>query len=362
MKALFVVTGIGYGDSTREHVNISALKKAFPRSKVVVAGYDKSYDYFKSKYETVEVEGYKLPGKKLKIQLHKFILSNLLLPLFWFTSTLKVKLKKFDFKPDIIVSDFEPIGISLAGLLGKKCIVVFGYDPLLYKEYKKKNRMNIKMRTEATYFEYLYNNANMVVIPSLRKPRKSLEYAYVNPIVRQLPNELKSQKELMKELNLVKKPILVMLGGSEFGTKLATYINKLADEFKEEFIIFGANMDLNWSSGVKYRKFSNNFLKYLKVSKGLITLGGQITLAEGLVYKKPILCYPIKDHVEQVLNAYSVRNVVMVGKDSSFKGVRKTLTSFLRDLPKLKKKVEKYNLKAKGENQFVDIVKIALEK
>ena len=97
------------------------------------------YEYFKDKYETVRIQGYKLPGKKMKINVGRFVLSNIFLPLFWFTSTLKVKLHEFNFTPDVIVSDFEPIGISLAGLLRKKCVIVFGYDPFLFEEYKKKN-------------------------------------------------------------------------------------------------------------------------------------------------------------------------------------------------------------------------------
>ena len=242
--------------------------------------------------------------------------------------------------------------------MGKKSIVVFGFDPLLYKEYKEKNKVNVKLATEAKYFEYLYKKANMVVIPSLRKARRSLEYAYIKPVVREMPSG--SQKELMKELKLKKKPILVMLGGSDFGTKLAMNIDKVAKEFNEEIIVFGGN--LAGLRNVKYIKFSNKFLKYLKVCKGVVTLGGQLTLAESLVAKKPVLCYPIKGHVEQVLNAYAIRNVVKVGKDSSLKGVRRSLKEFIRDLPKYKAKVVKYNLKGGGEKEFVDMVKIALEK
>ena len=364
MKVLFVVTGIGYGDSTREDANIKAFKKAFPRAKVLVACYDNSYEYFKDKYETVRIQGYKLPGKQLKIQLHRFILANVFLPVFWLTSTLKVKLEKFKFVPDVIVSDFEPIGISLAKLLGKRCIVLFGFDPYLYDEYKKKNRVNLKLRTEARYFQYLYNNADMVLIPSLRVPKpRRLDYVYINPVIRKMSNQLPSEKVIMKSLMLRKKPILVMLGGSKFGTKLAMHINKVAVRMKEDFIIFGGDLrGVNLHKNVTYIRYSDDFLKYLKICKGIITLGGQITLAEAILYKKPVLCFPIKDHIEQVLNAYSVRDVVMIGHDSSLKGLRKILPSFIRSLPVMKKKLEKYKLRGNGSKEFVDMVKIVTGK
>jgi len=364
MKALVVVTGIGYGDSTREEANIKEIKKQFPRSKIVVAGYDNSYDYFKKKYKTVRIQGYKLPGKKLKIQLPSFVLSNIFLPLFWFTGTLKVQLENFNFKPDIIISDFEPVGISLARLLRKKCIVVFGYDPMLYREYKKKNKVNLKMKTEATYFEYLYSQANLVVVPTLRKIRKrKLDYSYINPIIRKEPKELPSEAKIMKQLNIKKKPIVVMLGGSQFGTTLAKNINQLADNYKENFIIFGGKLeDIKFKKNVKYIKFTKDFLKYLKISKGVITLGGQITLAEALIYKKPVLCFPIKDHVEQVLNAYSIKRIAMISQKSSVKSLKGILPRFIKNIPNLKKKVVKYNLQNGGSEELINVIKIALEK
>ena len=363
MKILFVVTGIGFGDSTREHVNIEAVKKAYPRAKVLVACYDNSYEYFKDKYDCVKIKGYNLPGKQLKIQLPQFVLSNLFLPLFWFTSTLKVSLEEFNFVPDVIVSDFEPVGLSLARLLGKKCLVVFGYDPLLYKEYKKNNKISIKMRTQAIYFEYLYKAANMIALPTIRKPKpKKLDYIYTNPIIRKIPSKLKDEKKLMKELGLVKKPILVMLGGSDFGTTLVHNIAKVGKKMKENFIIFGGNLDIKLPKNMSYIRFTPDFLKYLKVCKGVITLGGQITLAESLVYGKPILCFPIKGHVEQVLNAYAIKDVAMIGNSGSVKELRKLLPSFVKSIPSMKKKVVEYGLKAGGEREIVNMVKVALEK
>jgi len=38
MKILFVVSGIGYGDATREHANILALKKKYPQARIMVQG------------------------------------------------------------------------------------------------------------------------------------------------------------------------------------------------------------------------------------------------------------------------------------------------------------------------------------
>ena len=364
MKILFVVSGIGYGDATREHAHIFALKKKFPRLRIMIAGYDHSYDYFKKKFPTIRIRGYKLPGRSMKINIWNFVLHNFFLPVFWLLGTLKVRLQSFHFIPDIIVSDFEPVGISLARVLRKKCVVVFGFDPLLYKEYAKKHTVNYKMRFEAEYFEKLYDQADLVLIPTFKKKReKHLLYTYIDPVVRQKSEELPSEFLLMKELHLKKKPLLVMLGGSTFGTKLARNINTLASLFPtESFIIFGGDLNISFVKNVSYIQFTPDFLRYLKVSKGVITLAGQKTLSEALVYGKPLLCFPIKDHVEQVLNAYALENVALVSHDSSLHGVQKALIEFLNNLSHYQKKVQSFGIRAEGAEEFVRLLALTLEK
>ncbi len=364
MKILFVVSGIGYGDATREHSNILALKRKYPKSHIMVAGYDNSYRYFKDKFPTIRIRGYKLPGKSMKVNVWNFAFRNMFLPFFWFIGTLKVRLHAFNFIPDVIVSDFEPVGLSLAKVLGKKCIVVFGFDPLLYKQYAKTHSVNYKMKFEAVYFEKLYDEADLVLIPTFRrKKEKHLLYTYIDPVLHQLPESLPSEEVLMKQLHLKKKPFLVMLAGSEFGTKLAKHVCMMAHKFPtESFIIFGGDLDISLPKNVAYIKFTPDFLKYLKVSKGIMTLAGQKTLTEALVYRKPILCFPIQDHVEQVLNAYALEDTIFVSHDSSVKGVERAFTEFFRDLALYQGKVKTRALHAQGSEEFVRFLGLTLEK
>lgn len=363
MKILFVVTGIGYGDATREHSHILALKKKFPNAKIMVAGYDRSYEYFQKKYPTIKIRGYKLPGSSMKIDVWKFGLRNIFLPAFWFIGTLKVRLQAFNFIPDIIVSDFEPVGISLARVLGKKCITVFGFDPLLYKEYAKTHAVNYKMKIEAAYFERVYSQADLVLIPSFRKYKeRHLLYSYIDPVVRQRPEELPSEQILLKQLRLQKKPFVIMLGGSSFGTQLAKHMNTVAKRYPQEsFLIFGGDLNIPLAKNVRYIRFTPDFLKYLKVAKGVITLAGQKTLSESLVYKKPILCFPIQDHIEQVLNAYALESSIYVSHDSSLHGVQRAFQEFFSDLAVYQRKVEHLQFKADGAEEFVRYLDLSLE-
>tara|TARA_Y100000310_G_C20632792_1_gene789539 strand:- start:358 stop:1476 length:1119 start_codon:yes stop_codon:yes gene_type:complete len=358
-KILFFVTGIGYGDSTRVHTLILELQKKYPKAKFLIACYDNSYAYFKDKYPTIVTRGYKLTGTKLKFSLPKFILQNIFLPSHWTLGALEVNLKSRNFIPDLIISDFEPTAISLATLLRKKCITVFGFDPRLYKEYKKENLTSYKEIIQAIYYNNVYRQANLTVIPTfLKKRSQHLEQTYINPIIRVQPEDLPDQKTLLKKLKLKKKPILLMLGGSNFGLKLVNYLKEYK---KENFIIFGGKLDItNLPKHIKHIRYTPDFLKYLKVCKGIITLGGQKTLSEALIYKKPTLCFPINDHIEQQLNAFALKDLILVSKKHSKKDFNKIFTKFLKELPVLQKKVNNYNLKANGDKQFAKVVEIAL--
>ena len=202
--------------------------------------------------------------------------------------------------------------------------------------------------------EKLYNNkyADKVIIPKLLGGRsKKGKYYYTNPIVRELPEE--SEKELLRELGLEKKPIVVMLGGSEFGELISYKIKRLAKRLDEKFIIFGGKRKVK-GRNIEHFLFDKRALKYIKVSKGIITLAGQKTITEGIVLKKPMLIFPINNHVEQLLNAYELRKLAMVKYNT--KDFKKGVLNFIRKLPKLQERMNKFRVDASGAEEVAKIV------
>lgn len=341
MKLLFVVTGFAYGDSIRVESIIDKFLKRDKSNEVIILGYDHSYNYFKNKFRTLEIEGYKFPDYGLEFKTHRFLIKNYYLPFSWITTWRKHKkiLKLFD--PDLIISDFEPMAILIAKSLNKKCVSVFGYDPLAYKEYNNKNNtLNIQSR----FIEKIYENSDYVVIPSFRRRKNFSNINYVNPIMR----EYKQKRDLMKKLGLKKHPIIIMLGGSDYGLELARKILSLVKKYKEDFIVFGGTKKISKN----HFKFKENFLDYLNVSKGIITLAGSLTLSESLALKRPILAFPIKNHVEQQLNAFLVGNYINIGDDN----IEKSLYNFITNLNSIQKKLNKTSFKGDGAKQVVNLL------
>ncbi len=340
MKLLFVVTGFGYGDSIRAEAVINEFLKRDKSNKVLILGYDISYKYLKNKFKVLEVEGYKFPDYGLEFKTHRFLIKNYYLPFSWVLTWRRHKKVLKEFNPDLIISDFEPMAIFIARSLNKKCISIFGYDPIAYKEFKEKNNI---LDIQSKFIESIYKNSDKVIIPSFKKRRNFSNIIYVNPIVR----EYKKKRNLIKILGLRKKPILVMLGGSDYGLDLAKEIIELNKKYNEDFIIFGGTKKI----AKMHYIFKENFLDYLYVAKGIITLAGNLTLSEALVMKKPILVFPIKNHVEQQLNAFLVKDYVVIGDN-----IKESLDKFLNNLKNIQKKLNKIKIKSTGAKDVVNLL------
>tara|TARA_Y100000310_G_scaffold246869_1_gene252301 strand:- start:4528 stop:5568 length:1041 start_codon:yes stop_codon:yes gene_type:complete len=341
MRLLFVVTGFGYGDSIRAEAIINEFLKKDPLNDVLILGYDTSYKYFKNKFKVLEVEGYKFPDDSLEFKTHRFLIKNYYLPFSWIVTWRRHRRILKSFKPDLVISDFEPMALFIAKSLRKKCISIFGFDPKSYKEFPDKTQ---NLEIQVKFIKTLYKNSHKVIIPSLIKRKNHSNIYYTNPIIR----KYKTTKNLMRKLKLRKQPILVMLGGSDFGLNLAKEIIKLSKNYKENFIIFGGSRKLSKNH---FTNFNENFLDYLKACKGIITLAGNLTLSESLFFKKALLVFPIKNHIEQQLNAFNVRNHITIGKD-----LKKSLDYFIKNIKVLEKKAKKYKIKDTGAKEVVNIV------
>jgi len=350
MRIAFFVTGFGYGDSIRVHAIIRELLKEHPKTEIMIFGYDNSYEYFKDVFPTFKIKGYKFPDDVFGFKLFRFLLKNLFLPSYWSIFNYNVYHELKTFNPDIIINDFEILACLMAKKLNKKCISIFAFDPDRYKEYPSKNFI---LTTQAKFIQHIYNLSDKVVIASYSTKVKD-KFNYVKPIIRAQPEEFDSEGHLMKKLGFKKKPILVMLGGSNYGVSLAKSLFKLRKKFSEEFIFFGSGITVS----EKHFKFKENYLEYLKICKGVITLAGNLTMSECMVYKKPMLVFPIKNHVEQLLNVYILRDYLEFG---DIDDIEASLKLFLNRIDEIKRNIEKANINGYGAVEVVDIIEETLK-
>lgn len=362
MKILILITGIGYGHTLRQDALIKEILKKYPKTQIKIITYGTSFLFFRKKYPTIKISGPKIPDYEFDYKIRNILKANLFFPLNYLSNLNKVKEVINDFKPNLVISDFEPSGITVSLKTNTPFITIFNFNPEILKQYSESNEINKSIKIQTSYINHYYKLSKKVIIPTLFGPYKpGHHFTYTNPIIRQNPDELKDEKKLMKKLNLKKKPILITIGGSNFGISLVETIIPFLSKFKEEFIIFGyQHSKEKISKNITTFSFKQNFLEYLKVCKGLITLAGHNTLSELIVYKKPSLIFPIKNHIEQILNAYEIkkRRCGIVKNLTSLdpKILEKAIQNFIKQIPILQKKLNKLDIKGTGAEEILTII------
>lgn len=355
MKYLFVITGIGFGHIMREEAIIRELLKRDQDAEIKVATYGLALNYFKKRFPLTEIIGQKFPDTKAEVDATKVIFSNLFYPFQYFNNIKKIKQLIESFKPDIVISDAEPEGIVAAKKTNTKSVYVYNLD---LKQVKFGQDFGLYIFIIKKAVSYSHKNSSQTIIPVLTQPaRKENNLNYVNPIIRDLPQTLPLETRLMKEFGFNKAPILVTIGGARFGLRLVKNIINIARYFDESFIIFGVNVKAK-SDNVTILPFQPNFLEYLKISKGLISLAGHCTLSEVLVYKKPSLIFPIPNYLEQYQNINLMKDYCIKG-DMDKLGLiylRNKIEEFMNNQVVLQNKLKEYKVTANGASESANII------
>tara|TARA_Y100000034_G_scaffold129475_1_gene186015 strand:+ start:2855 stop:3898 length:1044 start_codon:yes stop_codon:yes gene_type:complete len=341
MKYLFVITGIAYGHLTREEAIINKIKKLDKKAEIIIAGYETSYKYFKGKYNVLKLFPVIFSGSSGIFKSGEIFLKNYKLLKGWMEDIKIVNAFIKDFKPDVVISDWEPFALFV-----KDCdYLIWNYK----SNYAKANTFSLliqKILIGMSYFTAGFFGKN-IILPSLHKEKENKKIIFTNPIVRKTLNEV-------KPLNKYKNSILVMIGGSDFGWNLSRKIKNISREFKEKFIFFGYGCKSKNCIG--YKGFKKNYLEYLKSCKGVISLGGYSGISESIFFKKPNLAFPIKGQLEQYAVIEEFRDYIEVGDiESSEEELKIKIKDFLKNSNKLKKKLNSLKLK-NGADEIAQIL------
>lgn len=355
MKIVSVITGIGYGHTIREAAILEELEKN--GAEIIIASYGNALEYFKQVYKTLEIDGPVFPEKDSRFSSMKTIFINIKLPYFYMKNYFKLKRLFKAFNPDAVIADFEPLPLFMEKK--RPHFLIFNFDPLQYKEYIKNKSK--KFRVQSRYISLIYNRARKisapVIIPTLEKHNQG-KFNFINPVIRKLPKL--SQEELLEKLNIKKPPILIMFGGSHFSTELLYKLQEVLPRIDEEFIIFTYKISGDSHDNITFLPFKENFLEYLKASKGIITQAGHVTLSETVALKKPSLIFPISNFIEQELNAYFAKkhnvSIVEQNKDYTEGQLLSIINRFISSIPELERNLEKLHIETNGAEQAAAII------
>jgi len=303
-KILFLINGLGLGNSTRCYAVIERLKKLNNKIYVVTSGNGKWFFNDKNEIENLYyndpiyygASNQKLSIKKTLINIPKII------------GTIKKNSKQLikiinEIKPDVIVTDsvyafpkIKKFNIPIIALNNADLTMDY------FKELSNKPKSIYGQFYFVEQLDYLYHKIipDTVISPcfldhDLKKFIDIKKIKRVGPIVRM---------GIKKRNKREKRRGAIMLSGSNFGVE----INLKNQNQKFELDIIGRDKPKNWieKKGVFFHGKVKNNIDLINNIDFCVVNGGYSALSELYWAKIPMIVVPVPNHSEQWTNAKQI--------------------------------------------------------
>jgi uncharacterized protein (TIGR00661 family) len=327
-RVIYSVCGEGLGHAMRSAVILEELIKKYD---ILIFASDRAYKYLSQKFDNVhEIHGFNTVYENNAVKNRKtFVKAMKTLPRD-LNSNLKLLYKiARDFKPQIIVSDFEFYASLLSNLLRIPLISIDNMHVITRCniEYPDKYRAE-KLKAEGVVRSFIVRPERYIIIsyfcPEIKNPEKTIIYP---PVLR--------------------KEIMGLKG--EYGGHILVYQTSKSNEkllktlksFGEKFVIYGFDLDKK-DGNLEFKPFNESeFFEDIQNSRAVITNGGFTLISEALYLKKPVFSIPVKGQFEQILNAIYLEKL---GYGEFHEEINNdNLKKFLNNLSKYQENLEDYN-------------------
>lgn len=314
-RIIFLINGLGLGNSTRCEALINILKKNFDIY-LVLSGNSEWYfkRKYKNKYISIQSINYKSKNNEINIlsSLCEMIKKkNVLIR----NSEKIIKFSK-KIKPAIIISD--SVYLNFFKLNKKIRLISLNNAELLIKKFFEFGNFKFSILFHFFFIEFFdfliskfFFNNNLSPILNFNDLKISDNKLKRIPIISRF-----KEQPIKKHQN---KKLSIMLSGSSFSSNLN--LSKKLNIFKKINIIGNnKNVNINGLKNVEIHGKIKNNLIFLKQSDFVIINCGYSAIADSIMLKKPMLLLPIKNHAEQWINAKEIEKMGLgkiVNKDLS---------------------------------------------
>jgi uncharacterized protein (TIGR00661 family) len=298
-RIIYGVAGEGFGHSSRSHLIGQRLLDA--GHDCIFVGSQKSLVYLKQHFgeRVKEIFGLSFAFIDGRIDKSETLKRNLMKLPEGTKINEELFKKHFEpFKPDLVISDFEPFSAWWAWRKRVPFISIDHEHMLSHcqLEHQDKNwfsRMAARVVTECHYVGAVaYIIVNFFDAP-LRVENALLAPPIIRPVVRSL--EASSGKH-----------ILLYSTSGEEQEQMLEVLCKFEDQ---KFYIYGFNEDREHSNCIFKKRSTEGFLADLAGAKGVIASAGFSLISECLHLKKKMLMLPVTGQYEQIINAHYIQKL-----------------------------------------------------
>lgn len=295
MRILYGVVGEGMGHATRSRVVLEHLVKKHDVH-IVVSG--RARDYLAKRFENVHnIWGFTIQYEGNSVKKWQTLLQNLKGAVSgWPQNVRKYFELVDDFKPDVVVSDFETFSylyarnhfLPVISIDNMQVINRCKHAPAItagYEDAYELSRSIVKAKLPGAFHYFVTS----FFFPELRKERTTLVPSILRPEI------LAAQPEVGEHLLVY---------------QTMTTNTALMDELKKsgrECRVYGYRRDITEDvrdGNLLFRPFSEaGFIDDLRTARGVVGGGGFTLMSEAVYLRKPMLSVPITGQFEQVINA-----------------------------------------------------------
>lgn len=342
-RVLYSVCGEGMGHAIRSGVILDKLTEDHD---VLIFASDRAYRYLSSKFDNVhEIYGFNTVYEDNSVNDIKTFVKAMKT----FPRDLKENLKLLyriakDFRPDVVVSDFEFYASVISNMLRIPLISIDNMHVITQCriEYPEKFRRD-KIKAAA------------VVRSFIVRPRRYLITSYFFPEVKN-PEKVSMYPPVLREEIMNLDPYygdhVLVYQTSRSNRRLIEILKSL----DREFIVYGFDRD-EMNGNLTFRKFNEDqFFRDFESAAAVITNGGFTLISEALYLRKPVYSVPVKGQFEQILNAVYLEKLGY--GEFHEETERETLEGFLGRLDIYRRNLEDYD---GGNNEIIDALKRAID-
>tara|TARA_B100001057_G_scaffold301008_1_gene301186 strand:+ start:1020 stop:2090 length:1071 start_codon:yes stop_codon:yes gene_type:complete len=350
-KILFLVNGLGLGNSTRCYAIIQSLIKNKCEVSIITSGNGKWF--FQDKKEikklyTIEAINYGSKNNKINIfetlknipKILKIIKQN------------SDKIYKIidDYKPNVIITDSVYLSLKIKKF--RIPIVAINNSDIVLEKFnifEDKPKSIYPQLYCIEKLDYLYHRfiPNRVISPDLiyEKSKSNVKnFNRISPIIRTGINQ-----------NLRNSVLIggVMLSGSNFGIK----VNLKKDYENLDLEIIGRDEPENWQQkkNINFHGRVKNNIDLLNKIDFCVVNGGYSAICELFWARIPMIVVPVPNHAEQWVNAKQIENSGC-GFISDEKNYEDSIPRLIRNYNDIKKNFEKYSTHENGADEAAEII------
>lgn len=324
-RILYGVSGEGSGHSSRAlEIGRHLLEQGH---ELKVASYDRGFRNLSPVFDTLPIDGLHIVSVNNRVRPLRTLWHNLRrLPAIW-RGLQRLKACIREFKPDFVMTDFEPCTAWLARFNGIPLISLDNQHRMRYMRYRSPWRLS--------WGRWVTETVIRLMVPP---PSAALATTYYY-------GELKNTRTFLFP-PIIRREVLTAepSQGQHHLVYVTSHFDSLLDVLRqfpdEHFVMYGLNRE-GVDGNLEFKAFSQEgFVRDLATCRSVIATAGFTLISEAIYLGKPCLALPMQGQFEQQLNALCLEELGF-GLGAAHVSAE-VLQTFFSQLPELGGRVQNY--------------------